>query len=294
MLWRMQQSKSAPRLVVGVDGGGHADHAVRVAFLLARSLSGEVELVHVPEIPHPIWEHVPPEVVDQARSRTVERLAALLADLGIPSGELDRRLVVERGSPARVLLERGRGAAWILLGAHSRSGRFDFGNNVRAVLSHAPCPVWVQPGPFTGVARVTAALDLSAASRQVMEVARDVALGHSAALELLHVFVRPDLGYVLGYPVPFPPSVVERARNTAEQELDRLSKAVDWAGRQPAVRFVEGDPVSEILAAQETADLLVLGAHGHSALLEALLGNVVRRVLAAARRPVAVVRAESG
>jgi nucleotide-binding universal stress UspA family protein len=288
----MAPQPDAPRLVVGVDGEGHADPAVRAAFALARAVQGDVELVHVPQVPHPLWQHVSAEALAKARAQTVDRLAAALSDLAVGREELDQRLVVEQGSPAKVLHERAEGAAWILLGGHQREGALDFGDNVRAVLSRAGVPVWVQPGPFSGVRRVLAAVDLSEPSRRVLTRARDLALAFGAELEVLHVFVRPDLGYVLGYAVPFPASVVEQARETAEDELARLARAIDGSGLEPQVRFVDGDPVSEILAAQERCEVLVLAGHAHGRLFGPLLGSTTRRVLGEASRAVVVLGAD--
>jgi nucleotide-binding universal stress UspA family protein len=287
----MTSHPESPRLVVGVDGQGHADPAVHAAFALARALRGTVELVHVPEVPHPLWQHVGAEALASARARTVERLAGALSDLAIGREELEQRLVVEPGSPAKVLHERAEGAAWILLGGHQREGTFDFDDTVRAVLSRAGGPVWVQSGPFAGVRRVLAAVDLSEPSRLVLARARDLAAAFEAEVEVLHAFVRPDLGYVLGYAVPFPSSVVEQARETAQEELERLVRGIDWAGVPHEVRFVDGDPVSEILAAQERCDALVLAGHSHSKLFGALLGSTTRRVLSTADKAVVVLGA---
>jgi nucleotide-binding universal stress UspA family protein len=284
--------KSAPRLVVGVDGTGHSDGAVRAGFEHARRLGGELELLHVAEVPFPLWQQLGKDELASARSRTVDRLAGLLAGLGVAREELDRRLSVRPGAPARELLAAAEGAAWIFAGAHHRQGRFDFGNNLRGLLAHAPCPVWIQPGTPRGARRVLAASDLSEHGRAVLAVARDVAVACKCPVEVLHVFARPDLGYVLGYPVPFPPAIVLHARETAERELAQTAQAIDWKGVNVTTRFIEGDPARELLAAQEDGDLLVLGTHGHTALMGAILGGVTRSVLSEVQRTLIVVRAE--
>jgi len=287
----MAPQESAPRIVVGVDGRGRADAAVHAAFALARAQRAEVELVHAPEIPRRLWQHVSPELLAQARAATVAHLAKALSDLAVSQDELNGRLHVEQGSPAQVLIARAQGAAWIFLGSHHRDGALTFGNNVRAVLARAASPVWVQPAPFSGVQRVLAAVDLSEPSRAVLARARDIAAAFQAQVEVLHVFVRPDLGYVLGYAVPFPVTVVEHARETAEAELQRLAKSIDWDGQHPTLRFEDGEPVSAILAAQHACDVLVLAGQGQGALLGAVLGSTARRVLSEARKAVVLVGA---
>jgi nucleotide-binding universal stress UspA family protein len=140
------------------------------------------------------------------------------------------------------------------------------------------------------VRRVLAATDLSEQAEVVLSTARELATRLGAALELVHVFDRPDLGYVLGYPVPFPESIVTQARTAAERGLEEAAARLAHDGAAPAARLLEGDPASELLAAQSAGDLLVLGTHGHTAFLSAILGGTARRVLAAARAPLVLVR----
>ena len=207
------------------------------------------------------------------------------------SEQSDELLVVGPGVAAPERLAAAEQAAWILVGAHHSSGRLDFGNNLRGLLAETPCPVWVQPGPYGGVKRVLAASDLSPSSRPVLAAARDVAAAAGVPVEVLYVFARPDLGYVLGYPVPFPESEIERARETAEHDLASAARSIDWSGVSMTTRFIEADPASELVAVPQPGDVLVLGSHGHTALLGAILGSVTRRVLAETREPLVVVRA---
>jgi nucleotide-binding universal stress UspA family protein len=58
--------------------------------------------------------------------------------------------------------------------------------------------------------------------------------------------------------------------------------------------FGEDDPARRILAMQDRFDLIVLGTHGHSALLAAVLGSVAWRVLRMAHTGVLLVRTPGG
>jgi nucleotide-binding universal stress UspA family protein len=53
-----------------------------------------------------------------------------------------------------------------------------------------------------------------------------------------------------------------------------------------------GNPVDEILQEIEEKryDMVVMGAHGHSALANALMGSTSRRVIRRCKKPVLVVR----
>jgi nucleotide-binding universal stress UspA family protein len=284
-------SPTASRIVVGVDNSGRSDGAVGAAFQLAGPLGARVELLHVAEVPHPLWQHLSEDDLRAARERSVARLAKLLAAHHVFPETVRESLTVRPGVPARELLAAAQGAAWVFVGAHHREGALDFGNNLRGLLAHAPCPVWVQPGDFTPVRRVLAATDLSEHAPAVLRTAQELAQRLGVALELVHVFTRPDLGFVLGYPVPFPESVVTHAREAAERGLAEAAQRLAGPRGAPATRLCEGDAAGELLAQQGPGDLLVLGTHGHTALLSAILGGVARRVLAAARGALLLVRA---
>lgn len=283
-------SDAPARIVVGVDNSGRSDDAAVAAFRLAPTLGARVELLHVAEVPHPLWQHLSEEDLRAARERTVARLATQLAESHVFPETVRESLAVRPGVPARELASAGQGAAWIFVGAHHREGALDFGNNLRGLLAHAPCPVWVQPGPFAPVRRVLAATDLSEHAEAVLGTAAELARRLGAELELVHVFARPDLGYVLGYPVPFPETVVRTSREVAERGLAESAQRLTAGGAAPRAHFLEGDAADELAALQGEGDLLVLGTHGHTALVAAILGGVARRVLARAGGPLVLVR----
>ncbi|WP_436995859.1 universal stress protein [Streptomyces sp. enrichment culture] len=72
----------------------------------------------------------------------------------------------------------------------------------------------------------------------------------------------------------------------AEAEVRRLHPDV-----QVTTRLVSDTPVPALLAAAESAEMLVLGSRGHGAILGFLLGSYGQQVMAAATRPVVAVRA---
>ena len=281
-----------PALVVGVDGSGHADPAVLAAFHLAGALGLQVELVHAAEVPHPLWQHVDAERIAEARKATLARLSTLLTQAGIAPPALEKHLHVVPGPPARALLGRAKelSAALLALGRHVDQGLFQRADTVRAVVAHSDCPVWVQSGPWREVRRILVPIDLSAESLKALGIARDHAARLGASLEVLHVFVRPELGFVLGYPVPFPTSVVDSARETAEREFAAALAGYDWRGVPHGQRFTEGDPAHEILTLHREFDLVVMGTHGRTGLTSAILGSVAAAVLADTERPVLAIR----
>ncbi|MFE1827212.1 universal stress protein [Streptomyces yangpuensis] len=81
----------------------------------------------------------------------------------------------------------------------------------------------------------------------------------------------------------------ERALGTAERRLRRRHP-----GLLTETQWVCGDPVEELCAAGDEAELLVLGSRGLGGLAGFLAGSVSLAVLARTRRPVVLVRPHNG
>ena len=288
----MSEASSPRSIVCGVDDSGFSDHAVVAAYGLARERDLEVRLVHASGFAG-LLERLSREDLDEARTKTVERLAERLVAAGFEAPQVEAQLETVDGPAARVLVQaaESHAAALIVLGRHQGLGAV--GDTVRAVLAHAPCPVLVQGAEPRPITRILAAVDLSPESQLVLAAARGEALarGPEASLCVLHCFVRPDLGYVFGYPVPMPQSVVEGARETAQREFADEVRAFDWRGVEPTLEFVEASPAAELLNRAEATDLIVLGTHGRTGLSFSVLGGVASRVLHESEVPVLAVRA---
>ena len=288
----MNASGHNATILVGVDASGRSDAAIVAAFRLAASTPAAVELVHATDIPHHFWAHVDEVGVAAARDAALQRIARLLEREKLPTLDPATQMIVSAGTAAEALLGRAkeRNARLIVLGPHRREGALDFGNTVRAVTAKSTCPVWVQSGDVRPIRRILCAIDLAPGSLETLTLARDFARTLGAELTALHCFVRPELGLVLGYPVPFPAQVVDTARESAQRALRHLLEPFDWRGVAHRTQFVEGDPALEILDAAREADLIVIGTHARTALAHALVGSVTAGVLRGARVPVLVQR----
>jgi nucleotide-binding universal stress UspA family protein len=117
-----------------------------------------------------------------------------------------------------------------------------------------------------------------------------------ALLEVVRVAVPLTVGAVGWAPgqaiPPSPEMVTEMTRleeRTAQADLIGLARQLGVAGRR---RVVVGEPGEAIcaVAAEEHADLVVVGSHGKGAWKRALLGSVSEHVVHRAPCPVMVVR----
>jgi len=108
-----------------------------------------------------------------------------------------------------------------------------------------------------------------------------------------------DLHMVSVEEIDYMPEFIEEVREEAGTAARRFHKAVQRArakAEESGVRLhthvVAGHPVRDIveLAGQLQADLLVIGAKGHSAIYERLIGSRADRIMQLAQCPVLVVK----
>jgi nucleotide-binding universal stress UspA family protein len=112
-----------------------------------------------------------------------------------------------------------------------------------------------------------------------------------ADLETLHVNA-PDQ-FEVGSATP----TAKTARAEAEREMESAIEAAKSRLGDRLLRRVEaGDPVRTILdvAANDGADLIVIGTHGRVGRLHSLVGSVAEGVMRNAPCPVLTVRSEAG
>jgi len=137
--------------------------------------------------------------------------------------------------------------------------------------------------------RIVAPTDFSECAEEAFRFAQRAAQRLGSELVLVHVFVEPpaygDLGSAW--------TVLMEAEKWVTDELEKWAEEGRKRGGitvRPVVR--KGSPSAEIieLAAEERADLVIMGTHGHGAVSRLLLGSVADRVIRTAPCPVLTVR----
>lgn len=141
------------------------------------------------------------------------------------------------------------------------------------------------------ISHIVAPVDFSPASRKALDQAIDMASTSGARLDIIHAIE------VLTYRGVEYREVMKSG--TFEEEREQLNeKLEEWAdiARQHGVEarseLVEGDARSAIIdfARESGADLIAIGAKGHSRLHELLVGSVATAVVQRAHCSVYVVR----
>ena len=141
------------------------------------------------------------------------------------------------------------------------------------------------------IKRIFVPVDFSANSRRALDYAHGLALKFDATLHLVHVCEVPSVmtpaldAHAIAYA-----EWSQRIGEEAEKQLNEITASLGDMKVTTEVLF--GSPASAIVAAAETnnADLIVMGTHGHGAVMHVLMGNVAERVVRTASCPVLTVR----
>lgn len=141
------------------------------------------------------------------------------------------------------------------------------------------------------ITRILVPVDFSANSTRALNYAHGLAQRLGAALHLVHVCEVPSImtpaldAYAIAYA-----DWNQRLGEEAKRELNTMMTTLGDVTVTSEVLF--GSPASSIVEAANTnkADMIVMGTHGHGAVLHLLLGNVAERVVRTAACPVLTIR----
>lgn len=141
------------------------------------------------------------------------------------------------------------------------------------------------------IKRILVPLDFSATSRRALDHAVQVALRFGASIHLIHVCNQPATMVAAMNSYSLSPSEWGRELAVnAETQLTEIARRVKGVRVSSEVRFGRPAPTIVEAAISQHADLIVMGTHGHGALMGVVLGSVAERVVKSAPCPVLTVR----
>jgi nucleotide-binding universal stress UspA family protein len=285
-------------VLCAIKDSDESRHAVKAATWLARELGTRLLIAHAFDplgIPaRPRGEMVALDITDEDLELAERSAARRLLDEVAHTVEgvaLETELPEGQPLPTLLSLASDHNAALLVTGTVAR-GEFDrilAGSLPGALAAAAPCPVVVvppaaaleEPGP------VVAGYDGSAHSLRAAHYGAALAAALGRELLLLHITgeegVRADEALVRDL----------HAAGTRGLGDDPGRPRLDLNVR---LKVEDGEPVETlaVVAAEESAALVVTGTRGRNALSAALLGSVSAGLVRAARRPVALVPASAG
>lgn len=141
------------------------------------------------------------------------------------------------------------------------------------------------------IRRIICPTDFSVTARRAVDYAAEMARSFGAELVLLHVI--PELNYPLrsfGMASSFP-HLREELHMRAKESLEALQAEVG-AGLTVRTELRDGESHEQVLecAKADSADLIVIGTHGHTGIKHALLGSTAEKVVRLSTCPVLTVR----
>jgi nucleotide-binding universal stress UspA family protein len=236
-----------------------------------------------------------------SRDEVLEQLRRTILAAGLDAGTV--ALTAAAGEVAATVVDQAveMRADLLVMGTHGRSGfdRFFLGSVAEKVLRKAPCPVLTVPphAPATppldvALRTVLCPVDFSPAALEAFGFALDLARRADASVVLVHVIeflAEEEPLENAHFNVPeFRTYLLDDGR----RRLDSLASGEPPLPRGVRTVVVPGRAHHEILriAANERADLIVMGAQGRSGAALALFGSTTQQVVRGAGCPVLTIR----
>jgi len=289
------------RILVGSDLGAASDEALRQAIALARAEGVELGVCHV--LPQPQIRTLFPE----EHERDIEALSTLETHMTVALHAQVERLQSGALIPFSVFIEQGsayaelvdRAEKWradlIVIGNHGRAElkHLFLGSVAEKVARHAPCTALIARKHAEGVVLVAtdlsdpAQLALVAGAREACRCKRPLVVVH--VTDTLSRRTAPAMALLGANPTVDPPEIARERDKLARQIIETSLKSL---GVEAEIRLVSGDPAEQILqlVVSLPAELLVLGARGHSSFARIMLGGVAARMVQGAPCSVLAVR----
>lgn len=144
------------------------------------------------------------------------------------------------------------------------------------------------------IKRILVPLDFSTSSRRALDYANGLAMKFNASVHLVHVCEAPGLGSAAldAYAITYT-DWAQRLGEEAGRELQSIATSVTDLTVTTEVLFGSAPKAIVTAAEANRADLIVMGTHGHGAVMHLVMGNVAERVVRSATCPVLTVREPS-
>lgn len=299
-----------------IDFSDHSRRALDHAVAVARWYGSTITVFHVYPAPPPgaYGLESPPPVGMVLTLAERERLTAALGRFAetATASDVPIEFAIGQGTSAgNEILHQGRAmqADLLVIGTHGRSGfdRLVLGSVTEKVLRKADCPVLTVPAhapeavPATPVVfkQILCAIDFSDSSMHALNYAMSLAQEADARLTVLHVMVY-DLE--IEAPEMYATVIADRRLSVSdyrsrceEFSRERLRTAVPETVRAYCTvdtLVATGKPYREILrvAAEQQADLIVMGVQGRGAADLMVFGSTTQHVVRQATCPVLTIR----
>lgn len=299
--------KQITHILCAIDFSDESRHALDHAIVLAKWYDAAITGVYVygplvPAIPDASGLAYPgfPVFTEGDKKDLEQQLESFLREAQAVG--VSRNVRVVSGRPADGILDAAKatGTDMIVMGTHGVGGfqRLIIGSVAERVLRRAACPVMTVPprAQSTSVVpykRIVCPVDFGEQAKAALELAASIASEGDAELIVMHVVEAGAEFDPLAARSFTVPEYHNAARDAASEALTQLlnDDMREWC--RPVTRIAAGKPYQEILrvAADDKADLIVMGVHGRNPIDLAFFGSTTNHVVRAATCPVMTLRA---
>ena len=275
------------QILVGIDTSEHSRNAQAYARYLARQLGASLIGLHVVDIVsiegsffHDISGSLGLEPYLDFSSKMREVLTARGRDLleefatQARSDNIAAETVLDLGIVANQICDRARSADLVVIGHRGVNERFStglLGSTAESVARKCPRPLFLSPQHFEEIQRPVLAYDGSERASRAMRFAAEIA-------ETLHI----------------PLAVITVARDLAlgERTLEVARRYLEPHAIEAEFKLIQNHAHEGIIGflKEHNADLLFIGAYGHSRIIEMVLGSNTEYVMRNAPCPIFLSR----
>jgi nucleotide-binding universal stress UspA family protein len=286
-------------VLIGVDGTSHGRDAIALATVLAEP-GARLTLVHVQPgaVPASAAQADPgaadPRAADPTYYAAGRGESQQLLETERDASGVDAALVTVPGpavGPALHAVADEQSADLLVVGAckHRLAGRMLIGDDTRASVKGAGCPVAIAPNGYAADPRPPATIgvgvDLSEESRAALEAARQVAARCGSSLIALDVVAAAPIAENRmpsgTNPVELPLEISDRQWGEAEGQVGEIENADG--------RVVVGAPYKTLAEFADAVDLLVVGSGSHGLVRHLIFGSMSLRLARHAHHPILVI-----
>ncbi len=264
------------KIMVGIDTSEHSRTAQATAIYLARRLKATLIGLHVIDIvsiegsffhdisgslglePYLDFSAKMREVLTARGHTVLEQFEAAARDAAIAT-----ETILDMGIVPNRICARAKSADLVMIGHRGMNERFStglLGSTAESVTRKCPVPVFISPMKFAEIRHPVLAYDGSDRACKAMHSAAEFASELGLPLTVITVTRVPELGER---------TIDEARRYLAPYPVRTDFRLLSGAANEEIVRFIR----------QESADLLFIGAYGHSRIIEMVLGSNTEYVL---------------
>lgn len=269
------------RILAATDFSTRSNRALRQAGLLAQPNNARLHIVHVVDDDHP-------EELIRMEKREAERLLHEQTGSMPELRGVQTSLMVVTGDPFDGILRAAAdvNADLIVMGSHRKQLLLDIfvGTTIERVIRKGSFPVlMVNHEAQRRYDNVVAPIDMEEASANALRIALSIGLISPDRATLLHAFsaLAPGQMSSISANQASIDSHVGSERQRVMSELAAFLVKNGFNRGRWSLRVEEGGPMEIISRAVSDMrpDLLVMGTHGRSAFLKALIGSVTEEAL---------------